>query len=76
MTKQQRFGGYLKKLRNTCDMTLRTVEDETGISNSYISQIENGHRNIPRLSILRLLAKCYNINLHDIVATIEEIEER
>jgi transcriptional regulator with XRE-family HTH domain len=38
------FGKYLKKLRLTAGMSLREVESKTGISNGYLSQLENGHR--------------------------------
>ena len=42
----QTLSEYLKQCRG--DMSLRDVENITGISRSYISRLENGTRNPPR----------------------------
>lgn len=38
------FGKYLKQLRRAKGMTLKEIEAISGLSHSYISQIENGKR--------------------------------
>jgi len=57
------LGEYLKHLREQFDLTLREVEERTGISNAYISQIENGIKDSPHIKILKKLADVYNISL-------------
>jgi transcriptional regulator with XRE-family HTH domain len=53
---------YLKKVRNDRGFTLRAVEEETGISNAYLSQLENGKIVRPSPSVLHKLAGCYDIS--------------
>ena len=55
------FGEYLKGLRERQRMSLRDVERECGVANSYLSQIEKGERPAPSPDILRRLAKAYNV---------------
>ncbi|MBC6165746.1 helix-turn-helix transcriptional regulator [Listeria booriae] len=49
------IGAYLKKLRQGKGMTLRQLEKKSGISNSYISQIENKNK-IPTIEAINKLA--------------------
>lgn len=51
----EEFGKYLKKLRVKRNLTTRQLEIQSGVSNSYISQIENGKRGIPKPNILKKL---------------------
>lgn len=55
------FGEFLKGLRDKRRMSLRDVERECGVANSYLSQIEKGERPAPSPDILRRLAKAYNV---------------
>ena len=57
------FGGFLRKLREDRNMTLRDVEEKIHISNAYLSQVESGQRNIPTMRILSKLAECYGCNV-------------
>jgi len=50
---------YLKKLRNK--LSIRAVADGTGISNAYLSQLENGKRKNPHPNELKKLAKFYEV---------------
>lgn len=48
----KRFGAYLKKLRKDNGLTIRELEKQSGVSNAYLSQLENGKRGIPTPDIL------------------------
>ena len=58
------IGSLLRTLRGT--KSLRQVESDTGIPNSYVSNIEKGHKN-PGLKTLRRLAMYYGISLQDLL---------
>ncbi|MBP3953624.1 helix-turn-helix domain-containing protein [Bacillus suaedae] len=51
----QEFGSYLKGLRKRQGLTLKKLEELTGYSNSYLSQIETGKKGIPSPEILKKL---------------------
>jgi hypothetical protein len=53
-------GEYFKKLRVTSGLTLRQTEDATGISNSYLSQFENGKIRKPSHHVITTLLNWYN----------------
>ena len=50
------FGKELKLLRSRQGYSLRQLENQSGISYSYISQIERGERKTPKISTLKALA--------------------
>ncbi len=58
----KRLGAFLGSARKKVKLTLREVEDETGISNAYLSQIENGRVDSPSPKILHKLSTLYNID--------------
>lgn len=58
-------GENLKRIRKTKKMTLKQLEEITGITNSYISAIENGRKKNPSTEILEKLAKALNVNVVD-----------
>jgi transcriptional regulator with XRE-family HTH domain len=66
-SRERKYGEYLRNLRRGNHMTLRYVEKNTGISNSYLSQIEQGKRGIPSVAILEKLAKIYGLSLHQLI---------
>ncbi len=53
------LGKHLKNCRKKCGLSLKAVEKKTGITDSRLSKIENGHLKCPG-SELRLLAITYN----------------
>lgn len=61
------FGKYLKELRECRKLTTRQVENFCGVSNSYLSLIENGKRGIPSPDILNKLAPVYRIQYEDLM---------
>ena len=58
------IGALLKQLRG--DRTLRQVESETGISNSYLSNLELGRKN-PGIKSLSKLAAYYRVPLNELL---------
>jgi len=58
----QKIGDYLKREREKLSFTLRNVEEKTGISNAYISQLENNKIANPSPKILHKLAELYEIS--------------
>ena len=61
---QEEIGPLLRRLRGQTG--LREVGRLTGISNSYLSQIERGDR-IPGPSVLKRLATLYGVDLQDLL---------
>ncbi|MGA3601162.1 helix-turn-helix domain-containing protein [Lysinibacillus agricola] len=53
------LGGFIKELRKSKGYTLRDVEENTGISNTYISNLENGIKDSPSMETLFKLSKLY-----------------
>jgi len=53
-------GEYFKNLRIGKKITLRQTEDATGISNSYLSQFENGKINKPSQNVVNKLLNWYH----------------
>ena len=61
------FGDYLRSLREQQKMSLREVAAKTGVSVSYITQIENGRRKAPGPDVLKKLAPAYNVPVRDLL---------
>ncbi|NWG54820.1 MAG: helix-turn-helix transcriptional regulator [Hydrogenophilaceae bacterium] len=62
MSALQSLGEFLGKARTAAGKTLRAVESETGISNAYLSQLENGKIKSPSPQNLHKLALCYSVS--------------
>ncbi len=56
-----------KSLREQAGKTLREVEALTGISNAYISQLENGKISDPSVKTIFLLSKLYGVTVEHIM---------
>lgn len=56
------FGNYLNALRKKKGYTLRKVEEISGVSNAYLSQLENGKIKSPSLSVLHKLSKAFGVS--------------
>ena len=61
------LGGYLRNLRSRSNYTLRQVEEATGISNAYLSQLENEKITKPSPHILHSLAAFYQVPYEDLM---------
>lgn len=57
-----RLRQLLADARKVRGATLRQVEDKTGVSNAYLSQIESGHVAEPSPHILHKLATFYGLD--------------
>ena len=64
------LGQYLASIRADRKMTLREVEEATnkGVSNAYLSQIENDKIRKPSPNVLHSLAEIYAISFENLMA--------
>jgi HTH-type transcriptional regulator, competence development regulator len=70
MDKKNKFllGEFLKRLREKKGVSLRDVENDTGISNAYLSQLETGERKkLPSPDRLKKLASYYNVSIQELL---------
>ena len=58
---KDKLGIFLGSARNKLGLTLRAVEEETGISNAYLSQLEHGKIRTPAPQNLYKLAEVYRV---------------
>lgn len=56
------LGEVLRKRRLQLGLSLRQVEDKTGISNAYLSQLETQKITQPTPSILRRISELYDLS--------------
>lgn len=76
------IGDKFKTIRESQGKTLRDVEKSTGISNAYLSQLENGKIKSPSYKTIKLLCEHYGIKtdlgdmdeLTMLVSTMTDIE--
>jgi len=62
------FGEFLKELREKKGVTLKQVEEGTGMSNAYISQLETGtRRRLPAPDKLKALADYFNVTIKELL---------
>ncbi len=57
------LGEFLKSKRVSLKLTLREAEEQSGVSNAYISLIESGKREDPHPKILKRLGATYNVDV-------------
>jgi len=62
-----RLPDVLKRARLAAKLSLRAVEKRTGISNAYLSQLENGKTSNPSPPILAKLARAYEMSYPDLL---------
>lgn len=67
-TRYMSLGTKLKDAREHLQLTLRQVEEASGISNAYLSQLENGKILKPSANILYKLSTLYKVNLNSLLA--------
>ena len=60
------FGELIKKLRLEKGVSLREVQDQTLISSSYLSRMENFSRDNPTLDIVSRLSRYFDIDFSTI----------
>jgi transcriptional regulator with XRE-family HTH domain len=62
----------LKFARKVSRLTLRAVENATGISNAYLSQLENGQIKDPSFFKMMKLLQFYNLEPQDFIESEKE----
>ncbi|NDV70268.1 helix-turn-helix domain-containing protein [Dysgonomonas sp. 25] len=70
------IGSILKNSRDLMQLTLRQVEEATGISNAYLSQLENDKIKKPSANVLYKLSNIYGISINDLLAAAGIIEKQ
>ncbi len=70
------LGEILKATRLKLNKKLREVEEMTGISNAYLSQLENDKIKSPSANTLYKLASAYNIEIDELLYAAGIIENR
>ena len=70
------LGSTLKELREIHRFTLRQVEEATGISNAYLSQLENDKIAKPSANVLYKFSNIYNVELDTLLAAAGIIEKK
>ncbi|MBS1623429.1 MAG: helix-turn-helix transcriptional regulator [Bacteroidetes bacterium] len=61
---KQTLGNVLRQARDLQKLSLRTAEEVTGISNAYLSQLENDKIKKPSADILFKLASAYKVDFN------------
>lgn len=70
----ERLGNYLRELRNRKRLTLREVEEQSGASGSYLSQVEQGKRH-PGAELLRKIAPTYGASVKELLTMAGYLDE-
>ena len=70
------FGSFIRKLRKEREMTIRQLELYSGVSNSYLSQLENGKRGIPSPDIIKKISKGLKVDYNDLMIKAGYMEEK
>lgn len=73
------LGKELKDIRTMRKLSLRNVEEATGISNAYLSQLENNKVNKPSPHFLHKLAKLYGVDyemLMEAAGYVHDVEKK
>jgi repressor LexA len=65
MLSKEQLGAYLKSIRDNKGISLRTVDEKTGISYTHLNMVENGKRNVTP-ALLRNLANFYGVDYLDL----------
>ena len=62
-----RLGKLLRDARRANGLTLRDVEERTGVSNAYLSQLEHGRIRQPSPVVLHQLSDAYKLPYEDLL---------
>ena len=61
------FAEYMRNLREGQKLSVREAAAKSGVSVSYITQIENERRKTPSPEVLKKLAPAYNVPVRDLL---------
>jgi transcriptional regulator with XRE-family HTH domain len=71
----ENFGEYLRTLRTEKKLSLRELEQHSGVSNSYLGLIERGQRPVPGAEILKKLAPVLDVPVKDLLRAAGYLKE-
>jgi len=71
---RKKLGKVVKEIRNTRGISQQEICDYTGLSQKYLSDLENGKRNIG-LDTIVILTNYFNISIGDFFLEIEHYEK-
>lgn len=74
-TKPQSLGEFLRTIRISIPMTLREVEEASGVSNAYLSQLEQGKIARPSPPFLHKLATAYKVSYETLMERAGYVEK-
>ena len=66
---RQRFGDRIKSLRLEHGWTQEDLAEKAGIGRVFISQMENGHKDVC-LGIMEALAGCFKLSLSNLLNSV------
>ena len=73
---EKSVGDILKDQRERKRLTLREVEIQSGVSNAYLSQLENGKIKKPSANTLYKLSELLEINFDDLMVAAGIVEKK
>ncbi len=76
MDTDNKFGDYIRGIRKEKKMTIRQLDLYSGVSHSYISQLERGERAIPSPDIIKKISSALNVPYEEIMIQAGYIEEQ
>jgi len=76
-----KIGSHIREVRVSQDISVRKLAEMTGISHSYISQIENNKRKKPKKYVIKTLCDALGIDYFDLMIEVgyfskEEAQDR
>lgn len=66
------LGNNIKKIRKEKGLGIKDIADVVGISEAYVSQIENNKRSNPSVDILKSIAESLGVELSDLLGGPDE----
>lgn len=68
-----KLGQYIRKIREEKGFSTRELARRSGVSQPYLSQLENGKTNNPSIEVLKKLAKGLDVPLYEIQIKTDQI---
>ena len=75
-TEKKTLGKILKEARELKQISLRELEIQSGISNAYLSQLENDKIKKPSANTLYRLSELFNMNFDDLMVSAGIVEKK
>lgn len=75
-TQKKSLGKILKEARELKRLSLRELEIQSGISNAYLSQLENDKIKKPSANTLYRLSELFNMNFDDLMVAAGIVEKK